>query len=75
MLGGASEYTRCPDCGTSVGREILDAELHRCDERHLGEHGVRVAREEADRFEAGLDAWLRTPQGRFAVYYAQRSRR
>lgn len=74
MLGGASEYTTCPDCGTSVGREILDAELHRCDARHRGEHVVRTARVEADRFEAGFRAWLRTSQGRFEAYYAQRNR-
>lgn len=75
MLGGAFDYTSCPDCGTSVGLEVLDADRHRCDARHRDEHVERAVSAEVDRFEADLHAWLRTPSGRFAAYYAQRSRR
>lgn len=74
MLGGASDYTSCPDCGTSVGLEVLDADRHRCDARHRDEHVTRLVLAEADLFEADLRAWLETPQGRFAAYYARTRR-
>jgi len=74
MLGGASGYTRCPDCGTSVGLDVLEAERHRCDARQRDEHVTQLALAEVDLFEADLRAWLETPQGRFAAYYARTRR-
>ena len=74
MLGGASDYTTCPDCGTSVGFESLHAELHRCDEQHVDEHVTRLALAQADLFELEWREYLASPQGRFAVFYARRQR-
>lgn len=74
MLGGASDYARCPDCGTSVGHEILRAELHRCDERHRNDHLAQLAVVEAEMFEWAWAEYLGSPQGRFEVFYATRSR-
>ena len=75
MLGGASEYTTCPDCGTSVGFEILHAELHRCDGQHRDEHVTRLALAETGLFELQWSEYLDSPQGRFAAFYAARNRR
>jgi hypothetical protein len=74
MLGGASGYTSCPDCGTSVGLDVLETDRHRCDARHRDEHVLRLVLAEVDLFEADLRTWLETPQGRFAAYYARTRR-
>lgn len=74
MLGGASDYTSCPDCGTSVGSAILEADLHRCDSRHRDEHVARLAFARSERFELDFRTYLATPQGRFAVFYAAHTR-
>lgn len=74
MLGGASDYTSCPDCGTSVGFESLETELHRCDGRHRTEHELCLALAEVELFEFELHEYLDSPHGRFEVFYAERSR-
>jgi hypothetical protein len=75
MLGGASDYTSCPDCGTSVNPESLEAALHRCDGRHRDEHLTKLALAEVDLLELELGEYLDSPQGRFEVFYAARVRR
>jgi hypothetical protein len=75
MLGGASDYTRCPDCGTSVGHEILVAELHRCDARHREDHVSELLVVETEVFEWEWADYLDSPRGRFEVFYAARTRR
>jgi hypothetical protein len=75
MLGGPFDYTSCPSCGTSVAHESLSEQLHRCDERHRDEHMTRLALGECALFELELGEYLDTPQGRFELYYAARSRR
>lgn len=74
MLGGMDDYTSCPDCGTSVNLASLDSELHRCDGRHRDEHAIRLALSEVALFERELADYLASPQGRFELYYAARSR-
>jgi hypothetical protein len=73
MLGGPIDYTRCPDCGTSVRLESLTAELHRCDSRqrtsHVSRHALAV---EVDSFEHDWAVYLDSPRGRFEVFYAAR---
>jgi hypothetical protein len=75
MLGGAFDYTSCPDCGTSVRLESLAGELHRCDGHQRVEHVIRLALAvEADIFEHQWRDYLDSPQGRFEVFYAARAR-
>jgi hypothetical protein len=73
MLGGSREYTRCPACGTSVGLESLETELHRCDGRHRTDHALWLALAEVDLFEGGWQEYLDSPRGRFEVFYAART--
>jgi hypothetical protein len=62
----------CPDCGASVPREEL-AE-HACDERRRVEFQLFQLRGELAVFADELARWLETPQGRFEVFYAERTR-
>lgn len=75
MLGGAFDYTSCPDCGTSVAPETLRDNRHRCDGRHRDEHVAELAVAEAELFELELGEYLDSPRGRFEVFYAARARR
>jgi hypothetical protein len=63
----------CPDCGVSVPRGVR-AE-HVCDEAQRTSYELLQLRIEAERFDTELTAWLATPAGRFAIYYAERERR
>jgi hypothetical protein len=72
MLDASPDYVDCPDCGTSLAPHAL--ERHRCDRRHRDDHAARTARVEASSFVAEFRAYLATPQGRFEVYYAARTR-
>jgi hypothetical protein len=74
MLDGRFNYTSCRDCGTSVGLDGLETALHRCDLRHRTEHGIALAVAELELFEPELHEYLDSPQGRFEVFYAARSR-
>lgn len=75
MLGGSFDYTSCPDCGTSVGLESLETELHRCDGRQRAEHAMSLAFAESEFFEGEWRRYLASPQGRFEVFCAARARR
>lgn len=72
MLDPVPDYLDCPDCGTSVPR-LSDAP-HRCDDRHRRDHLDRATSDAAAAFEAEFARFLETPQGRFAVYDAERTR-
>jgi len=67
-----SQFQPCPDCGAPVPNE--EDEAHRCERRRFIEYQMLVLRPEIVAFEAQLSDWLETPQGRFATYYAARSR-
>jgi hypothetical protein len=68
MLDGVPGYADCPYCGTSLP---LDARApHRCDERHRSDHAVA----EGDDLELEFRRFLASPQGRFELFYAARSR-
>lgn len=72
MLGPSPDYLDCPDCGTSV--PLVPLVAHRCDGRHRHDHLTRVARDAAAAFEGDFRRFLETAAGRFAVYYAERTR-
>lgn len=63
----------CPDCGASVPREAQTK--HVCDEAQRTSYEQFQVRLEADRFDTELTRWLASPNGRFAVFYAERQRR
>jgi hypothetical protein len=63
----------CPDCGASVPREAEPK--HVCDEAQRASYELFQVRLEADRFDTELTCWLASPNGRFAVFYAERQRR
>jgi len=67
-----SQYHPCPDCGAPVPHE--EEESHRCERRRYVEYQMLLLRPEVIAFEEQLEAWLETPRGRFAAYYAARER-
>ena len=67
-----SQFHPCPDCGAPVPHE--DEGAHRCERRRYVEYQMLLLRPEIIAFEDQLAVWLRTPQGRFARYYAARDR-
>jgi hypothetical protein len=66
-----SRYMPCSECGASVDRTVGG---HTCEpERWLDYQLFRLHGEIAV-FEEQLAAWLDSPPGRFAVWYAARRR-
>jgi hypothetical protein len=65
-------YLPCPDCGAAVDRAA--EEEHVCEEERRLDFQLFRLRSEIEGFERGLAEYLATPAGRFAVYYARRSR-
>jgi hypothetical protein len=74
MQSRADDNLSCPDCGTSVSLESLEAALHRCDGRHRAENALQRALAEVQAFERALGSYLDSPQGRFEAFYAARTR-
>jgi hypothetical protein len=60
----------CEHCGASVAR----GDEHACDHERRLEFQLFALREEVAAFEEQLGAWLRTPEGAFACFYAARTR-
>jgi NAD-dependent SIR2 family protein deacetylase len=67
-----SQYQPCPDCGAPVACDESDE--HSCERRRFVEYQMLLLRPAIVAFEDELAAWLRTPHGRFARYYARRQR-
>jgi hypothetical protein len=66
-------FMPCPTCGASVARK--DDANHVCDPEQRERFAAFQIRLELERFDGELQAWLHTPTGRFAVFYAERRRR
>lgn len=64
-------FMPCERCGASVAH----GEPHVCDAERLLDYELFRLRAEIDGFEDRLAEWLRTPQGAFERFYAERSRR
>jgi len=64
-------YRSCPGCGIAVQAARLAAAGHDCPADRYVAHQLLKARSGLDRLEQDLTRWLRTPQGRFAVFYAR----
>jgi hypothetical protein len=66
-----SDYRVCPSCGGSLDSSGAP---HRCDPGQKLEWALQLLRHRIDAFETDLAHWLRTPAGRFEVWYAERDR-
>lgn len=66
------QYIACADCGACVPR--WESEEHVCNEDRWLDYQVVRLRPEIARFEADFREWLATGEGRFELYYAERSR-
>jgi hypothetical protein len=75
MFGSTPQpaFMPCRTCGASVARE-QQAE-HVCDPEQRARYESFQVRLEVERFDGELNTWLRTPAGRFAIFYAERDRR
>ena len=66
-----SRYMPCPECGASLERTD---ESHQCEHERRLDFQVFQLRDELERFESELAAYLASPGGRFSAYYAERER-
>lgn len=75
MSGFLSEprYMPCPDCGASLERSERAA--HVCEPERRLEYDLVQHRGEIDAFDGQLAAYLASPSGLFAVWYAEHRRR
>jgi hypothetical protein len=62
----------CERCGASVETRAPDE--HACDDRRRHDFELFALRAEVDAFKDELGRWLGTPRGRFAQFYAERTR-
>ncbi len=67
-----SRFMPCPACGISLER--LAADEHDCDPERRLDYTLFHLREEIERLEAGIAAYLESARGRFESWYAERQR-
>ena len=65
-------FMPCPDCGASVASAETDE--HVCERERWLDYQLFVQRDEVGRFEDELAAYLDSPEGRFHLWDAARSR-
>jgi hypothetical protein len=53
---------------------VDDTTVHECQRERYVEYQMLLLRLQISAFEQQYHDWLRTPQGRFAAYYAARQR-
>lgn len=66
------QYMPCPECGASVLTVEMDE--HVCSPERRLDYQMLQLRAEIASFELHLAAYLASPEGRFAEYYAERQR-
>jgi hypothetical protein len=73
MFGGFTlRHIPCEECGLSVPKDELEA--HVCDPERRADYQLLQQREDLERLEDEYRAYLDSPAGRFAVWYAARHR-
>jgi hypothetical protein len=66
------QFMPCPECGASVPTAEMDT--HECSEERRLDYQMFQLRAELASFDLQLAAFLASPRGRFAMYYAERQR-
>jgi hypothetical protein len=72
MFLSEPHYMPCNDCGASVAR--TDRDEHTCDVERRLDYELFQLREEVDAFDEKFGVYLESPVGRFAAWYAARTR-
>jgi hypothetical protein len=67
-----SQYKPCPSCGAPI--LVEEETTHECELQRYVEYQMLLLRLQIAAFDQQFSDWLRTPQGRFAAYYAARER-
>jgi hypothetical protein len=67
-----SQYKPCPNCGAPI--LVEEETTHECERHRYVEYQMLLLRLQIAAFDQQFSDWLRTPQGRFAAYYAARER-
>jgi hypothetical protein len=67
-----SKYMPCGECGASLARGERDA--HTCERERWATYQVFQRRDEIERFDDELAAFLESPRGRFELWCAERDR-
>lgn len=65
-------FLPCPECGETIAAEERGA--HVCEEERWATFQLHQLREEVERLDAQVAAYLDSPQGRFASWDAARRR-
>lgn len=73
MFLSEPQHMPCNDCGASVAR--TEREQHMCDVDRRLDFELFQLRGEVDAFDEEFWVYLESPVGRFAAWYATRSRR
>jgi hypothetical protein len=71
-MADARRHLPCLECGAPLADDEL--RTHVCNRERWLDYQVISRREELRHFEQEVGAYLETPQGRFAVWYAARGR-
>lgn len=71
MYPSQAMYVSCEDCGLTLLRG--EFERHVCDEGRRVAFQIARLRPELDRFDDEFGAWLGSPAGQFATFYAERT--
>jgi surface antigen len=71
--GFTMRHTPCPECGESVAKTELDG--HVCERERWLDYQLFQQRGEVEALEEEYRAYLDSPAGRFAIWYAARRRR
>jgi hypothetical protein len=66
------KHMPCTECGASVASD--DRDEHDCDPERVLDYRMFQLRHETEAFDVELDAYLDSPRGRFALWYASRNR-
>lgn len=68
---GPFGYAVCRGCGVAVRRRVL-ADGHECDPERYVSHQASRLHWKRHGFDDAVCAWLASPPGRFAQFYARR---